>query len=108
MIDAHALACLKPGAYLINIARGKIVDEAALMQSLHNGSLAGAGLDVTAEEPLPADSPLWDLPNVIITPHISGSSPHYVERLVHIMVANLERLRRNEELINIVDRTRGY
>ena len=108
MIDAAALARMKRGTYLINIARGKIVEEAALVQALREGHLAGAGLDVTAEEPLPAESPLWDLPNVIITPHVSGKSDQYVERAVNILLANLERLRRGEPPLNLVDRTQGY
>lgn len=108
MLDATALARMKRGAYLINIARGKIVEETALVQALREGHLAGAGLDVTGEEPLPAESPLWDLPNVIITPHVSGKSEQYVERAVNILLANLERLRRGEPPLNLVDRARGY
>ena len=108
MVDANALARMKPGSYLVNIARGKIVEEAALVQALREGRLAGAGLDVTAEEPLPGDHPLWELPNVIITPHISGKSSHYVERTVNVLLANLDHLRRGEAPLTAVDRQRGY
>lgn len=108
MIDAAALGCMKRGSYLINIARGKIVAEEALAQALREGRLAGAGLDVTDDEPLPAESPLWELPNVIITPHVSGKTARYLERVVNILLANVERLRRGEPLLNAVDRGRGY
>ena len=108
MIDANALAHMKHGSYLVNIARGKLVEEAALVQALRDGQLAGAGLDVTAEEPLPGDHPLWELPNVIITPHISGKSSHYVERTVNVLLANLDRLHRGEAPLTAVDRQRGY
>ncbi len=108
LIDAAALRQLKPGALLINIARGKIVVEAALIEALREGRLAGAGLDVTAEEPLPPQSPLWDLPNVIVTPHVSGKSLHYVERTVNILCANIAALQRGEPLPTAVDRGRGY
>jgi phosphoglycerate dehydrogenase-like enzyme len=108
LIDARALNHVKPGAYLINIARGKIIEETALVQALCEGRLAGAGLDVTEEEPLPRDSPLWDLPNVLITPHISGASMRYVGRVVNILLANIECLRRGEPPLTAVDRERGY
>ncbi len=108
LIDATALGQMKPGALLVNIARGSIIDEDALLRALRDGRLAGAGLDVTTEEPLPASSPLWEMPQVIITPHVSGQSEHYAERAVNILLANLDRLRRGEQLLNVVDRARGY
>jgi phosphoglycerate dehydrogenase-like enzyme len=108
MISAEAFKHIKPGAYLINIARGKIIDETALVQALRDGVVAGAGLDVTDEEPLPRSSPLWDIPNVIITPHISGRSDHYVERTVNIFLANLDCLRRGVPALTSVARERGY
>ncbi len=108
LIDARALSRLKECALLVNIARGKIVVEDALVRALLDGHLAGAGLDVTAEEPLAADSPLWEMPNVIITPHVSGATPRYAERTVNILLANLDRLRRGEPPLNLVDRARGY
>jgi len=108
MIDSTALEKMKNGVLLVNIARGKIIDEDALIKAVRAGRLGGVGLDVTAEEPLPSDSPLWEMPNVIITPHVSGSSAHYVERAVNVFLANLDRLRRDEPLPTAVDRTRGY
>jgi len=99
---------MKPGALLVNIARGKIVVEDALIQALSAGRLGGAGLDVTAEEPLPSDSPLWEMPNVIVTPHVSGISDRYVERAVNILLANIDCLRRGEPPVTAVDRDRGY
>ena len=108
MIDARRLALLKKGAYLINIGRGGTVDEPAMIDALSSGQLAGAGLDVFETEPLPADSPLWDLDNVILTPHYSGIHPHYMERFMAIVTDNLKRFLRNEELSNQVDMQRGY
>ncbi len=108
MIDGAALEAMKDGALLINIARGKIIDEDALIHAARAGRLGGVGLDVTAEEPLPSDSPLWEMPNVIITPHVSGRSEHYVERAVNVFLANLDCLRRGEPLLTAVDRARGY
>lgn len=106
--SAERLGRLKAGAYVVNIARGKIVEEGALIRALREGHLGGAGLDVTDEEPLPANSPLWELPNVIVTPHISGWSAQYAERVVNIFVANLERVRRGEPPLTVVERQRGY
>jgi len=108
LLDAARLARMKPGALLVNIARGKIVEEDALIQALSTGRLGGAGLDVTAEEPLPSDSPLWEMPNVIVTPHVSGISDRYVERAVNILLANIDCLRRGEPPVTAVDRDRGY
>src|SRR5579875_2153494 len=92
LIDEERFNQIKRGALLVNIARGKIVVEEALVRALLDGRLGGAGLDVTAEEPLPPDSPLWEMPNVIITPHISGLSARYVERTVNILLANIASL----------------
>ncbi len=108
LFDEARLGRMKPGALLVNIARGKIVVEDALARALTTGRLGGAGLDVTAEEPLAPDSSLWDLPNVIVTPHISGHSDRYVERAVNILLANIDRLRRGEPPVTAVDRDRGY
>ena len=108
MIDAHALARMKPSAYLINIGRGGTVDEPALVEALQNGTIAGAGLDVFATEPLPPDSPLWKMENVIITAHYSGETPHYDERAIEIFIDNLDRFTRGEPLRNQVDKQRGY
>lgn len=101
LIDATALAAMKPGAYLINMARGRVVDEPALIAALQAGQIAGAGLDCTWEEPLPADSPLWAMPNVIITPHTAGETRRYEENVIDILLENLARLWRGEsELFN--------
>jgi len=108
LLDAARLGRMKHGALLVNIARGKILVEDALARALATGQLGGAGLDVTAEEPLAPDSPLWELPNVIVTPHISGGSERYAERAVNILLANIDCLRRGEPPVTAVDRDRGY
>jgi D-2-hydroxyacid dehydrogenase (NADP+) len=96
LIGAAALAALKPGALLINVARGKVVDEAALVAALGDGRLRAAALDCFHEEPLPPDSVLWALPNVLVTPHTAGETARYEENVVDILVDNLERLWRGE------------
>jgi D-2-hydroxyacid dehydrogenase (NADP+) len=94
---------MKPLAYFVNVARGKVADEAALIATLQAGKIAGAALDVTAEEPLPAGSPLWDLPNVFITPHTAGETRAYEDNVIDILMENLARLWRGEtELRNQV------
>jgi phosphoglycerate dehydrogenase-like enzyme len=99
---------MKRNAYVINIARGTVIDEPALIGALEDGTIAGAGLDVFAVEPLPADSRLWTLPNVIVTPHIAGMRTDYEERLIDIFVDNLARFERGEALRNRVEPERGY
>jgi len=89
LVDAAVIGAMRPDAYLINIARGNVVDEAALTQALREGRLAGAGLDVFAQEPLPPSSPLWQLPNVIVTPHIGGMSDVYAEQILPLLLHNL-------------------
>lgn len=96
IVDASVLSAMKPSAYLINVARGGCVDQEALIQGLTNGEIAGAGIDVTVEEPLAEDSPLWDMENVIITPHTGGETQMYEENVLDILVENLERLWRGE------------
>jgi phosphoglycerate dehydrogenase-like enzyme len=108
MIDAAALAAMKPTAYLINIARGDLVDEPALIEALRQRRLAGAALDVFAQEPLPDDSPLWQLDNVILTPHIAGTTPNYERRAAEIFVDNIRRFVAGQPLKNKVDFSRGY
>ena len=108
MIDAGALARMKPTAFLVNVARGSLVDEAALVRALRTGTIAGAALDVFAVEPLPADSPLWAMPNVIVTPHMAGNPGRYEERAAAIFVDNYGRFRAGEPLRNQVDLDRGY
>jgi len=93
---------------LVNVARGSVVDEAALVDALRRGVIAGAGLDVFEEEPLPASSPLWALPNVILTPHVSGATPRYLERALDLFVENLARYLEGRPLRNLVDHVLGY
>ncbi len=102
LIDASAFAALPPGARLLNVARGEVLDEPAMIAALRSGALAGAYLDVFAEEPLPPSSPLWDLPNVIVTPHNSASSTGNMARALDIFLRNLERWVRDEPLENEV------
>lgn len=109
LIGAEGLVRMKPSAWLINIARGGLVDEPALIAALRAGRIAGACLDVFAQEPLPQDSPLWDLPNVHIAPHNSpGWDPNLRARQKAIFLDNLGRFARGEALTNVVDITRGY
>ena len=101
LINAQTLALMKPSAFLINVARGKIVDEGALIAAVISGRIAGAGLDCTVEEPLPNASPLWDIPNVLITPHTAGETRKYEDNVIDLLLENLERLWRGEtELAN--------
>jgi phosphoglycerate dehydrogenase-like enzyme len=108
MIGEPELRAMKPTAYLVNIARGRIIDEAVLIRALKEGWIAGAGLDVTEQEPLPADSPLYSMPNVILTPHISGASDNYDKRLTALFAENLQRYRAGQPLLNQYDPQRGY
>jgi phosphoglycerate dehydrogenase-like enzyme len=108
IIDAEALAAMHRGAYLINIARGRLVDERALERALREGRLGGAVLDTFREEPLPPDSSLWSVPNLIVTPHTSWSTGGALDRSVALFCANLERYRRGEPLLNVVDPALGY
>ena len=107
-IAARELALLPSSAYLINIGRGGTVDEAALIAALSAGRLAGAGLDVFEEEPLPADSPLWEMEQVVMTPHCSGFMPQRAERAWALFTENFERYLADEPLRNLVDRRLGY
>jgi phosphoglycerate dehydrogenase-like enzyme len=102
MVNAQALAALPKGARIVNVSRGEIADEAALIAALKDGHLAGAYLDVFAAEPLPPDSPLWDLPNVLVTPHNSGTAAGNDERVLEIFLDNLERWQRAAPLVNEV------
>ena len=99
LIDARALAAMRPTAHLINVARGRIVDETALIQALQAGRIAAAGLDVTREEPLPAASPLWAMPNVLLTPHTAGETQRYEDAVIDILLENLDRLWRGESTL---------
>ncbi len=108
MIGAAELRAMKRTAFLVNIARGSVVDEDALVAALRDGVIAGAALDVFDEEPLPAASPLWTLPNVILTPHVAGEPADYARRVADVFVDNVARWRRHEPLRNVVDFERGY
>lgn len=108
MVDAAAFDRMKPSAYVINVARGEIIDNDALLAALHSGRIGGAALDALPEEPLPADHPLWRAPGVWITPHISWSSPQTMPRAVALFLENLRRYRAGEPLLNVVDKTAGY
>jgi phosphoglycerate dehydrogenase-like enzyme len=108
LLDAEMLGRMKPGAWLINVARGRLVDERALARALSDGSLGGAVLDTFRDEPLPSDSPLYELPNVIITPHTAWSSGRVLDRSVELFCENLRRFSRGEPLHNIVDPGVGY
>ena len=102
MVNADLLARLPPGAHIINIGRGEIIDETAMIEALHSGRLGGAYLDVFEKEPLPAESPLWDLPNVIISPHNSAAASGNDERVYQLFVANLGRWQAKQALANEV------
>ncbi len=109
MIGAEQLAQMKDGAYLIGISRGKIIDEDALVDALHSGKLAGAALDVFAQEPLPKDSPLWDEPNLLITPHAMGGTQYEGQHVMDIFRENLHRFLNGELPLRIqVDKQRGW
>jgi len=108
MIGEAELRAMKPSAVIVNIARGAIIDEPALVRALKEGWIAGAALDVFSREPLPSDSELWALPNVLLTPHISGGTPRYMERAVRLFCDNLRRYLDGQPLLNVVDPQRGY
>ena len=108
MIGEEQLRAMKPSAVIVNIARGAVIDQEALVRALKEGRIAGAALDVTDPEPLPPDNDLWTAPNVMITPHISGGTPRYMDRAIDIFVDNLQRYVADRELRNVVDPSRGY
>ncbi|MDH7602401.1 MAG: D-2-hydroxyacid dehydrogenase [Armatimonadota bacterium] len=108
LIGRSEIEAMKPGACLINVARGAMVDHDALADALRSGKLAGAALDVFPAEPLPPDSPLWDLPNTIITPHTAGSHPGYADSAAEIFRQNLEAFLTGGPMVNVYDKHRGY
>ena len=108
LMNPERFACMKRTALLINVARGELVDETALVHALENETIQGAGIDVCQTEPLPANSPLWDVPNLVITPHSAGYSPERRNRLVEFFSKNLRRYLAGETLMNIVDPETGY
>jgi phosphoglycerate dehydrogenase-like enzyme len=108
LFDSEAFSAMKPGARFINIGRGATVDEAALIEAVRDGRIGGAALDVFAREPLPADSPLWDQPNVIVSPHMSGDFGGWQETVVELFLDNLRRFASGRPLRNVVDKRQGY
>ncbi len=108
LFDAQRIAKIKPGAILINIGRGAIVNTDALIKALQSGHLGGACLDVTDPEPLPADSPLWAMKNVVITPHVAGRAELTKERRLAVFRDNVKRFGKGAKLVNVVDKKAGY
>ncbi len=108
LFDAKMFEAMRPGTGFVNLARGGLVDEVALEAALKSGWIGGAVLDVFEKEPLPPESPLWSLPNVIITPHVSGISPKLMDAVVDLFVENLQRYQAGEPLYNLVDTSKGY
>lgn len=108
LFDAAMLARMKPGSLLVNVGRGRIIDEAALIDALKQGRPGTAALDVFEREPLAPESPLWQMENVIATPHIAGFGAAFWERTVDLFAANFDRWRKGEPLLNLVDKHRGY
>lgn len=108
MIGTPEIRAMKRGAVIINVARGTVVDEPAMRAALQSGHLRGAALDVFAREPLPADSPLWDLPNVLVSAHSASTVDTENEKLTALFCENLRRYARGEPLLNLFDRERMY
>jgi phosphoglycerate dehydrogenase-like enzyme len=108
MIDERAVAAMKRDAWLINVARGRLIDDTALIRALRENRIGGAALDAFRDEPLPQSSPYWELPNVILTPHTAWSSTRVLDRSIDLFCDNLVRFQRGEELRNVVDPTAGY
>jgi phosphoglycerate dehydrogenase-like enzyme len=108
LFDETAFAAMRPSARFVNVGRGSTVDERALAEALASGRLAGAAIDVFEEEPLPQDSPLWEMPNVVVSPHASANFAGWRETLVELFVENLQRYVSGRPLRNVVDKARGY
>lgn len=108
VIGAAALAAMRPEAFLINVGRGELVDEPALVSALERGAIAGAALDAFVEEPLPAAHPFWALPNLVLTPHVSGYTPNFLGKVLNLFEDNLERYLAGRPLRNVVDKEMGY
>jgi D-3-phosphoglycerate dehydrogenase len=108
LISTEELALMKPSAYLINVTRGGIIDEPALVAALEAGQIAGAGLDVTEIEPLPADSTLWNAPNLILTPHRAGASQHRPRKIFEFFMQNLNRYISGQTPVNVINKRKGY
>jgi phosphoglycerate dehydrogenase-like enzyme len=108
LIGEAEIAAMKANAVIVNISRGSVIDQDALVRALREGRIAGAALDVTTPEPLPSDHELWGVENVMVTPHISGGTPRYMERAIDLFCENLRRYARGDALRNVVDPSRGY
>ena len=108
LFDRMAFEKMQNHALLINVTRGKIMDDASLVEALKTGQIAGAGLDVTPQEPLPGDHLLWNMPNVIITPHTAGGSPNRQDRIVNLFCENLRRFLKGENMLSVIDKKKGY
>ncbi len=108
LLDETKLRKMKPDAYLIVVSRGGIVDETALVKLLEEGALAGVAIDVTEQEPLPAESPLWEAPRLILTPHLAGASAPKERRVIEIFRENLIRFQNGDPMLNVVDKAKGY
>jgi phosphoglycerate dehydrogenase-like enzyme len=107
-IGVSEIAAMRPGAYIVNLGRGEVIDESALIDALKAGKIGGAGLDVFEKEPLPKESPIWDLENVILTPHMSGANRGYMDKACALFADNLRRFSAGQPLLNVVDRQLGY
>jgi len=103
IMNADRFKALKKGAFLVNVARGGVLDHNALIDALNNGTLAGCALDANDPEPLPPESPLWDMPNVIITPHCSGTSTRYMDRATKLLCENIDNFKKGLPLFNVID-----
>jgi phosphoglycerate dehydrogenase-like enzyme len=108
VIDKRIIRAMPRGGYLINVARGQVVEEPELIAALEDGSLAGAGLDVTYVEPLPSDSPLWNMPNALITPHVGAQSADRVDNSTALAIENLKRYLSGQPLLNVVNKSLGF
>jgi phosphoglycerate dehydrogenase-like enzyme len=108
IINAERLQKMKKTSFIINISRGQVIDETALVEALREGRICGAGLDVFEEEPLPPDHPLWEFENVIITPHNAALSPYYLDRAVALIADNVARFLKGREMLNVIDKEKGY
>ena len=108
LIGSDEIARMKPGSFIINVSRGSLIDEDALATALRSGHLGGAALDVLRDEPLPADHPMWDVPNLLITPHIAGFRRDHWEAAIALFAENRRRFAAGEPLLNVVDKSAGY
>ena len=108
LFSKKAFETMKPSAFFINVSRGPVVNETDLVEALREETIGGAALDVFCEEPLPTDSPLWDAPNLLITPHHAATSPRYMERALQVFIENLKVYPDASKMRNVIDKKRGY